>query len=85
MKLFECHVCSQALYFENTTCERCHHRLGYIAATQDLAAFEQDGNDPEAVWHVAGAPDSQYRFCDNARYDVCNWYSDMSVQYCSDR
>ena len=30
MKLFRCQSCGQVLYFENTVCERCSHRLGYL-------------------------------------------------------
>lgn len=30
MKLFKCQACGQLLYFENHTCERCGHRLGYL-------------------------------------------------------
>ena len=34
MKLFECQNCGHALYFENTACERCHHKLGYLPETK---------------------------------------------------
>jgi hypothetical protein len=30
MKLFECQNCGQPLYFENTSCESCALRLGYL-------------------------------------------------------
>ena len=36
MKLFRCQSCGQVLYFENTVCERCSHRLGYLP---DLATY----------------------------------------------
>ncbi len=72
MKIFECQVCAQALYFENTVCGRCRHRLGYLAGERRIVALEPalDGGDE---WTVAGDPGRRYRFCSNARYDVCNW------------
>ena len=45
MQLFECQNCGQTLHFENRTCERCGHRLGYIAARQVLAALRPQGED----------------------------------------
>lgn len=84
MKIFECQVCAQALYFENTACSRCGHRLGYIASDRRVAAFTQDGEDEAGVWRVAGDPARRYRFCANARHDVCNWIVDADGRedYC---
>ena len=84
MKIFECQVCAQALYFENTDCSRCGHRLGYIAADRRVAAFTQHDEDDAGVWRVAGAPGRRYRFCANARHDVCNWVveADGPEDYC---
>ena len=56
MKLFECQVCGQTLYFENTKCERCGHRLGYLAEDQDLYAVE-DTSQGGSEWTIAGRPD----------------------------
>ncbi len=85
MKLFECQACGQALYFENTVCEKCHRRLGFVSSDQTLLAFEPDRDDPEAAWHVAGQPERRYRFCANAGYDVCNWTvpADSVEKYCA--
>jgi hypothetical protein len=69
MKLFECQNCGQPLYFENTSCESCGLRLGYLPEQQVVTALrEADGS-----WHALAAPDRPYRFCANARHDVCNW------------
>jgi len=69
MKLFECQNCGQPLYFENTSCESCGLRLGYLPEQQVVTALrEADGS-----WHALAAPDRLYRFCANARHDVCNW------------
>jgi hypothetical protein len=69
MQLFECQNCGQTLYFENRTCERCGHRLGYIAARQSLDALSPDGG----VWRLVREPAARFRFCRNAEFDVCNW------------
>ena len=71
MKLFECQACGQALYFENTVCEKCHRRLGYVPDGSGLLAFEQTSD--HGVWQVAGGNRALYRFCRNAASDACNW------------
>jgi hypothetical protein len=70
MKLFECQNCGQPLYFENTSCESCGLRLGYLPEQQVLTALNPaDGG----AWRSLAAPDGLYRFCVNARHDACNW------------
>lgn len=73
MKLFSCQSCGQVLFFENTHCERCGHRLGYCTETGRLLALEPNADDNG--WLAVGI-DAQTptRFlCTNAEYDVCNW------------
>jgi hypothetical protein len=72
MKLFRCQHCGQVLYFENTNCERCHHRLGYLPSSQVISALEPDGDN----WRTIAKPTRSVRFCDNAGYDACNWLID---------
>ncbi len=69
MQLFECQNCGQTLFFENRSCERCGHRLGYIAARQTLAALRPDGEG----WRPLDEAAVRYRFCRNADLDACNW------------
>jgi hypothetical protein len=80
MKLFKCQHCGQLLYFENTLCERCSHRLGYLPEPNALSALEPEGD----AWRALGAPDRPYRFCANAAYDACNWLvpADGPDAYC---
>ena len=80
MQLFECQNCGQTLYFENRSCERCGHRLGYVAAQQSLEALDPEGD----LWRPLSAPDARYRFCVNAEHDVCNWLvpADGSDAFC---
>src|ERR1044072_316554 len=59
MKLFKCQHCGQLLYFENTLCERCSHRLGYLPEPNALSALEPEGD----AWRALAASDRPYRFC----------------------
>jgi hypothetical protein len=82
MKLFECQNCGQPLYFENTSCESCGLRLGYLPDHEAVTALReaQDG-----LWHSLAVPQPLYRFCANAQYDVCNWLiaGDHPEIYCA--
>jgi hypothetical protein len=69
MKLFKCQHCEQLLYFENTVCERCSHRLGFIPDIMNLSALEQKGD----AWRTLAVDKKVYRFCANAEFNVCNW------------
>ncbi len=81
MRLFRCQVCSQLLSFENTRCERCGHRLGYLPDPGLVSALEPDG----ALWQPRLGPGRRYRFCANAEHDACNWLlpSDSPEAYCA--
>ena len=70
MKLFECQHCGQLLYFENTSCERCGHLLGYLSDRAELSALTATGKN---TWHALAAPGALFRFCANAERDACNW------------
>jgi hypothetical protein len=69
MKLFKCQHCEQLLYFENTRCENCSRRLGFIPEIMNLSALELDGDD----WQALAVTQRRYRFCANAQFNVCNW------------
>lgn len=88
MKLFECLGCGQPVYFENTVCEGCGRRLGYLPQIGVLSALEpaspvaQDPppdlnavnpNATNGVWRALAAPEGRWRFCINAQHDACNW------------
>jgi len=81
MKLFECQYCGQPLYFENTKCESCGHRLGYLPFESKLSALEPEGD----AWKALADPGQTYRFCANAELDACNWLlpSDSTETHCA--
>ncbi len=69
MKLFECQHCGQPLYFENSLCESCGRRLGYLVPEETVSALEPDGD----LWRALARPGLSYRRCANSVYDACNW------------
>jgi hypothetical protein len=69
MRLFECQNCGQPLFFENTSCESCGLRLGYLSEQATVSALEP----ADGAWRALAAPDERFRLCANAGHDVCNW------------
>ncbi len=65
MKLFECQKCGQVLHFENTRCESCGSRLGYLRVLRRC----RSSNRMAEVWRALAEPEKRYRFCANAQYD----------------
>ena len=58
MKLFTCSSCGQALFFENTRCQKCERQLAYLPDVNVISPL-----DP-----------ARYRLCANySQHDVCNW------------
>jgi hypothetical protein len=74
MKLFKCQSCQQILYFENSVCVKCGHRLGYVPEITTLSALEPDGD----LWGALAAAGGAYRFCANAAQKACNWLVEAS-------
>ncbi|KQT45374.1 hypothetical protein ASG52_14490 [Methylobacterium sp. Leaf456] len=71
MKLFRCQSCDNILYFENRTCQRCGHRLGYLPQAGTLSALEPAGDNN--AWTPLALPESRSFLCTNAAHDTCNW------------
>ena len=81
MKLFECQHCGQPLYFENTRCESCGHKLGYLPSRGTVTALEDDNG----LWRALAEPEGRYRYCANAAHEVCNWLvsADDPDEFCA--
>ena len=81
MKLFECQNCGQPLYFENTRCESCGLRLGYLPEQETITALQE----ADGAWRALAVPAGRYRFCANAQHDVCNWLvsADSAEAFCA--
>lgn len=69
MQLFKCQNCGQIVYFENTSCEKCGERLGYIPELGILSAVRPENSN--WVAHADGT--RRYRFCSNWELNACNW------------
>jgi hypothetical protein len=73
MKTFHCNRCNQLVFFENTHCENCGARLGYVPEIDQISAFEETGDGRWKSLHPL-AKDLFYRPCHNyAVENVCNW------------
>ena len=85
MKIFHCDHCGHLLFFENTACVSCGHRVAYLPDLQVVTSLEPDAADlwrsirPEAA--AAG-----YRWCGNVGIEpTCNWMvpGDDSTTLCA--
>ncbi len=87
MKLFQCQNCGQALYFENTRCERCGLSLGYLPKRETITALKpaEGANEAQPQAWQALADQELYRDCANAAYGVCNWLvpAASADEYCA--
>jgi hypothetical protein len=81
MRLFVCQNCAQMLFFENELCEHCKRKLGYLPVEADLTVVDPKGSN----WLPRLDGSHEYRFCDNAQYNACNWLvrSDSSEITCT--
>lgn len=73
MKLFNCSVCEQLLFFENSQCIQCGQDLGYLSDVEVISALERiDGDSWRAT--APEAAGAVYKKCLNYRDEqVCNW------------
>lgn len=80
MKIFTCQTCAQVLFFENTSCERCGSRLGYLPERETLSSVAPQG----LSWVARAQPKTPYRFCANWEHGACNWMvaADDPIAYC---
>jgi len=92
MRLFTCSSCQQLLFFENTQCQRCGHRLAYLPGLQVLSALESipatEAEADKQTEFIALAPEAggqRFRLCQNyEQHDVCNWGipADSAESFC---
>jgi hypothetical protein len=78
MDIFHCESCGQLVFFENTQCVQCGHRLAYLPDAEQMGSLESVA---DGLWHSAGTDGAgtEYRLCANyTAYDVCNWAVDAS-------
>lgn len=72
MKTFSC-ICGNWIYFQNSVCERCGHRLGFLPDHLQMSAIEPIADSQFRALNPS-ARNGLYRQCDNYRFQqVCNW------------
>jgi hypothetical protein len=69
MRFFECQFCGHPLYFENSQCESCGRRLGFLPSLMTMTALEPAGDK----WTALADRGSEYLYCANLSFDSCNW------------
>lgn len=69
MKLFQCQHCSNPVFFENSACETCGHRLGFLESRLDLVAL----SPAMTQWPITLENNSVFSYCANHQFQVCNW------------
>ena len=73
MKIFNCDSCGGLVFFENVTCLKCGHSLGFLPSVSDLCAIEKTGDGIRRALRL-GMENEQFRLCENSQnYEVCNW------------
>jgi hypothetical protein len=92
MKLFACSSCQHLLFFENTQCQQCGHRLAYVPQLQVLSALDsapgggdERGTGSEFIALAPEANEQRVRLCQNyEQHDVCNWAipANSAEQFC---
>src|SRR5262245_51905464 len=73
VKLFQCEKCSQALFFENSTCVGCGSQLGYAVELQRLLVLPEGLADPRASFGVASGAERYFRCRNYSEHSACNW------------
>ena len=70
MRLYTCDNCHNLLYFENDTCLKCGHTVGFDPGKLDLISITTSDN----IEYIDVTDSSaRYRHCDNRSHGVCNW------------
>jgi hypothetical protein len=73
VKVFHCDHCRQLVFFENTECVSCAHRLAYLPDLGVVGSLEPAG---EGTWRspLARSGGNTYRLCRNySEEQICNW------------
>jgi hypothetical protein len=69
MQAFQCSVCGQLLFFDNSSCLQCGSRLGFDVDDLRLVTLRIDDG---SLTRVDGRP-GRFRWCANQSVARCNW------------
>lgn len=73
MKIYNCNVCGELVYFENSMCLNCNSELGYIPELDEMTVITVAGDN---LYKSSSAlsGNSLFKKCSNYQYEnVCNW------------
>ena len=76
MKVFHCDHCDHLVFFENTVCVSCEHRLAFLPDVLEVGSLEQVDED-HWISPLTSGQGRRYRLCRNyLETPVCNWAID---------
>ena len=78
MRTFHCDHCGNPVFFENTYCEKCKHKLAYLPSLKLVASLDDTGRSDNIgalyTTPVRRSEGQTYRLCTNyVKHNVCNW------------
>jgi len=59
------------LFFENSRCENCKYKLGFLPAKLELYPLVDENEELYSIYGNESV--TRYRYCENHTYNVCNW------------
>ncbi len=74
MKIYNCDVCGELVYFENFKCKKCQCELGYLPIRDNMSSLHAlNGGIYKAL--APQAEGASYKKCYNHQHydDICNW------------
>ena len=76
MRVYECKVCGNRLYFENSVCVGCGTYLGFSRADDDIVPVDSHGV-------YVDARGTQQHVCRNLDLSGCTWLTEVEGGQCS--
>jgi hypothetical protein len=78
MRVFHCDHCGKLVFFENTLCENCGHRLAYVPELRRIVSLDATGKSsplgPTYATPLRQSEGRAYRLCANySNHNACNW------------
>jgi hypothetical protein len=73
MKIFHCDHCGNLLFFENTECVQCNHKVAYLPDVAEVRSLDPAS---DGTWRLLTPDENEkaYRLCRNyTEQQVCNW------------
>jgi hypothetical protein len=74
MKTFHCTACQALVFFENTQCLNCGHKLAFEPDTMAMLTLSPGDNESWNLLEATPTAGPAYRLCGNySDFGVCNW------------